>query len=398
MLLENNPYPHDGRVRREAQTLVEAGYQVTVISPAPPGERLYETVDEVRVVRYRAPRERDGFIGYLLEYGYAMTITFFLTLLVSVRYGFDAIHAHNPPDTFVFVALWYRMLGKKFVFDHHDLAPEMYDARFPRSANPIVHRALLALERLTFRNADHVIATNESYKAIAIDRGGLPEERVTIVRNGPEPGRVQSVLPDADLRTRGATIIGYVGELAPHDGVDYLIRALAHLVNGLERQDFHCVVVGTGTSLPSLRQLASDLGIARFVTFTGWISDEQLMRYLSTADICVDPDPSNPFTDRSTMIKMTEYMALGKPIVAFDLPEHRRTAEGAALYARPNEESDLAEKLVELMDDPELRREMAEIGLRRVETELGWPHQQRRLLEAYERILGNPATASKAPS
>jgi glycosyltransferase involved in cell wall biosynthesis len=184
--------------------------------------------------------------------------------------------------------------------------------------------------------------------------------------------------------------------LAPHDGVDYLIRALAHLVNGLERRDFHCVVVGSGTSLPSLRQLASDLGIARFVTFTGWISDEQLMRYLSTADICVDPDPSNPFTDRSTMIKMTEYMALGKPIVAFDLPEHRRTAEGAALYARPNEESDLAEKLVELMDDPELRREMAEIGLRRVETELGWPHQQRRLLEAYDRILGRPTAAPEA--
>jgi len=396
MLLENNPYPHDGRVRREAQTLVDAGYQVAVISPAPPGRRLSETVDGVRVFRYRAPRERDGFVGYLLEYGYAMTATFFLTLFVFVRYGFDVIHAHNPPDTFVFVALWYRILGKKFVFDHHDLAPEMYNARFPRTAKPVVYRALLALERLTFRTADHVIATNESYKTIAIERGGLPEERVTVVRNGPEPGRVQSVAPDAELRTRGATIIGYVGELAPHDGVDYLIRALAHLVNDKDRRDFHCVVVGTGTSLPGLRDLASDLGIDSFVTFTGWIPDEQLMRYLSTADICVDPDPSNPFTDRSTMIKMTEYMALGKPIVAFDLPEHRRTAQGAALYARPNEEADLAEKLVVLMDDPALGRRMAEIGLRRVEAELGWPHQQRHLLGAYERILGNLSPASEA--
>jgi glycosyltransferase involved in cell wall biosynthesis len=393
MLLENNPYPHDGRVRREAQTLINAGYQVTVISPAPPGRRLSETIEGVRVFRYRAPRERDGFIGYLLEYGYAMTATFFLTLRVFVWHGFDVIHAHNPPDTFVLVALWYRMLGKKFVFDHHDLAPEMYDARFPRTAKPIVHRALLALERLTFRTADHVIATNESYKTIAIERGGLPEDRVTIVRNGPEPGRVQRVPPDAELRSRGATIIGYVGELAPHDGVDYLIRALAHLVNNEERRDFHCVVIGSGTSLPGLRDLASDLGIDSFVTFTGWIPDEQLMSYLSTADICVDPDPSNPFTDRSTMIKMTEYMALGRPIVAFDLPEHRRTAQGAALYARPNEEADLAAKLVVLMDDPALRRRMAEIGLRRVEAELGWPHQKRRLLEAYERILGDPASA-----
>jgi glycosyltransferase involved in cell wall biosynthesis len=394
MLLENNPYPHDGRVRREAQTLIDAGYQVTVISPAPPGRRLSETVEGVRVFRYRAPRERDGFIGYLLEYGYAMTATFFLTLRVFMRHGFDVIHAHNPPDTFVLIALWYRMLGKKFVFDHHDLAPEMYDARFPRTAKPIVHRALLVLERLTFRTADHVIATNESYKTIALERGGLREDQVTIVRNGPEPGRVQSVPPDAELRSRAATIIGYVGELAPHDGVDYLIRALAHLVNDEERRDFHCVVIGTGTSLPGLRDLASDLGIDSFVTFTGWIPDEQLMSYLSTADICVDPDPSNPFTDRSTMIKMTEYMALGKPIVAFDLPEHRRTAQGAALYARPNEEADFAEKIIVLMDDPALRRRMSEIGLRRVEMELAWPHQQRRLLEAYERILSKPASAS----
>jgi len=387
MLLENNPYPQDGRVRREAQSLTTAGYRVTVISPAGSGQLGSESVAGVQVYRYPAPKERDGFLGYLLEYGYSMAASALITFYVFVRSGFDVIHAHNPPDTFVLVAAWYKLFGKKFVFDHHDLSPEMYDARFEGRANPAVHRALLLFEKLTFRMADHVISTNESYKEMAIGRGAMAEDRVTIVRNGPQLDRVAPVEADPQLRDGAATVMGYVGVMGPQDGVDYLIRALDILSNELGRADFRCYIVGEGSEVPSLKALVTARGLDEVVRFTGRVSDEELMRVLSTADICVDPDPLSPFTDRSTMIKMTEYMAMGKPIVAFDLKEHRRTAADSAVYATPNDESDFARLLAELMDDPDKRRRMGEAGRHRVETELAWQYQERRLVDAYNQLL-----------
>lgn len=387
MLLENHPYPQDGRVRREAQSLEKAGYQVTVVCPAGSGQARSEVVAGVQVYRYPAPKERDGFLGYLFEYGYSMAMSALITFYVFVRSGVDVIHAHNPPDTFVLVAAWYKLLGKKFVFDHHDLSPEMYDARFEGDANATVHRALLAFEKLTFRMADHVISTNESYREIAIGRGAMPEDQVTVVRNGPQLDRVAPVDPDPQLRNGAGTVIGYVGVMGPQDGVDYLIRALDHLSHQLGRSDFVCYIVGEGSEIPSLKRLVAERGLEGLVHFTGRISDEELMRVLSTADICVDPDPCNPFSDRSTMIKMTEYMAMSKPIVAFDLKEHRRTAEEAAVYATPNDESEFARLLAELMDDPDKRRRMGEFGRRRVEAELAWPHQERQLISAYQRLL-----------
>ncbi len=389
MLLENNPYPQDGRVRREAQSLTAAGYRVTVISPGRPGQAKSEEVDGVLVYRYPAPKERDGFLGYLLEYGYSMAASALITLFVLVRAGFDVIHAHNPPDTFVFIAAWYKLFGKRFVFDHHDLSPEMYDARFGARANPAVHRALLLLEKLTFRMADHVISTNESYKEIAIGRGRMPSDRVSVVRNGPELDRVSPVAPDPALRGDAGCVFGYVGVMGPQDGVDYLIRSLDCLVRELGRSDWACFIVGEGSEVPGLKALAAERGLADLVQFTGRISDEDLMRVLSTADICVDPDPWTPFTDRSTMIKITEYMAMGKPVVAFDLTEHRRTAENAALYATPNDELDFARRLAELMDDAEKRSSMGQEGRRRVEDQLAWPHQQRHLVAAYRTLLPN---------
>jgi len=386
MLLENNPYPQDGRVRREANALTSAGYQVSVICPAANGQPHREIVDGVHVYRYPAPPERDGILGYLLEYGYAMIATFFISLLVFLRKGFDVIHAHNPPDTFALVAGWYKLFGKRFVFDHHDLSPEMYYARFKLDGKPLVYNSLVFFEKLTFRLADHVIATNQSYKAVAMTRGGVPEDHITIVRNGPELGRVRPVAPDPELGGRAKTIIGYVGLMGFQDGVDYLLRALTHLVNDLGRTDFLCIIIGRGDALSSLKALASELGLDTYVWFTGRVSDADLMRYLSTADICVDPDPSNPFNDRSTMIKMTEYMALGKPIVAFDLPEHRVTARDAAVYARPNDELDFAQQLVLLMDNPERRHRMGQIGRARIETELAWSYQEKHLLAAYETL------------
>ncbi len=392
MLLENNPFPQDGRVRREAQALIDTGYRVTVIAPAAPGQARTEEVGGVRVYRYRTPAEREGFFNFVIEYGYALFATFFLTLYVFMRSGFSVIHAHNPPDLFVLVAGWFKPAGVRFVFDHHDLSPEMYSARFGTAAQPVVRRALLFFERLTFRAADHIISTNQSYATIARDRGGVPGHQITVVRNGPDPRRVRLMPGDPELRSKADFIFGYVGEMAPHDGVDHLIRALGHLAREFDRDDFFCVLIGSGGEVPSLEALVAELGLEDKVWFTGQIADaDLLMTYLSTTDICMTPDPSNPYTDRSTMVKMAEYMALGKPVVAFDLPEHRRTAGEAAVYADPNDDRAFARQIAMLMDDPEQRRRMGNMGLFRVEAELAWPHQAERLIQAYTTILGDQA-------
>lgn len=386
MLLENSPYVSDSRVRREAETLVGAGYQVTVISPANSAGPGTMVLNGVRVYRYPLPPTSSGFLGYLVEYGYSLVVAFFLSIYVFFRHGFDIIHAHNPPDLYVLIAAFYKPFGKRFVFDHHDLAPEMYYARFGGQGNPLVFRALQFFERLSCRLADHVIATNHSYRAMEMERGGVPAERITVVRNAPDPKRMRLVEPDPQLRQSGKAIIGYVGALGAQDGLDYLLRALRHLVYDLGRTDFYCVIVGKGDTLPALRQLATELRINDHVHFTGWVSDDDLLRYLSSADICVDPDPKNPFNDRSTMIKMMEYMALAKPIVAFDLTEHRVTAQDAAVYARPNDELDFARRIAELIDDPERRRVMGLRGQERVTTQLEWSHQAAQLLSVYDRL------------
>ena len=389
MLLENNPYPQDVRVRQEARVLAEAGYCVSVICPKRPGQPWRETIEGVRVYRYPAARAPNSRLGYLWEYAYAVAATFVLSLLVFLRDGFDVIHAHNPPDAFVIVAAFYKLMGRRFVFDHHDLAPELYRARFGGDGRDLVYRALVWLEKLSCRFADRVVATNESYSAVEVQRGGVPESRITIVRNGPDLNHLRQAAPDAHLRRKGKTIIGYVGVMGFQDGVDYLLRALRHLVHDLDRTDFYCVIIGVGDAWPSLKSLASQLGLDAYVWFTGRVSDADLVRYLSSADICVDPDPSNEFNDRCTMIKMMEYMALGKPIVAFDLPEHRFTAQSAALYVPPNDELEFAQVLAELMDDPARRQEMGALGRRRVESELAWHYSAQNLLAVYRSLLPN---------
>lgn len=386
MLLENNPYCHDVRVRHEARTLAANGYIVCVICPGGLGEPRCETIDGVRVYRYPAPRAGSGFLAYVWEYGHAMAATFAMSLVVLLREGFDILHAHCPPDMFVLVAVFYKVLGRRFVYDHHDLAPEMYRARFRNNAVPVIYRALLLFEKLCLRLADHVITTNQSYKALEMERGRVPSRRITIVRNGPDCERIQPVEPDIALRQKAKTILGYVGNIGPQDGVDHLVRALHHLIYDLGRRDVYCVIIGKAEISPDLRALAEELHVEDHIWFTGWIPDSDLVRYLSTADICVDPDPSNPFNDRSTMIKMMEYMALGKPIVAFDLPEHRVTAQEAAAYARPNDELDFAREIASLMDDPERRKRMGQIGRERIERELAWVYQEKHLLEAYNAL------------
>ena len=386
MLLENCAYPRDDRVRQEARSLATAGYRVSVICPLDPGQPWRETLDGVCVYRFPAPPPPNGFLGYFWEYGYSMAVTFVISLLVFFREGFDVVHAHHPPDTFVFIAAFYKLFGKRFVYDHHDLAPEMYYARFGGRGNRLVYHALVLLEKLSCRLADHVIATNQSYKMVEMQRGHVPEERITIVRNGPDLGRLRPMESDLVLQRMGKTIIGYVGVMGFQDGVDFLLRALQHLVYDLGRTDFFCALVGAGDALPGLRSLTEELSLADYVLFTGWVEHTEVARYLSAMDIGVAPEPSNSYNDRSTVVKIMDYMALGKPIVAFDLPEHRVTAQDAAVYARPNDELAFARQIAALMDDPQRRQRMGKTGRERIETELGWSYQEKHLLEAYEAL------------
>jgi glycosyltransferase involved in cell wall biosynthesis len=387
MLLQNDSYPGDTRVRHEAQALTAAGYRVTVIAPRRRGQPAAEVVEGVNVERFILTRPGEGALGYVLEYAQSTLFAFAKSLRVLVRDGFDAVHAHNPPDTFFLIGALYKLLGKRFVYDHHDLTPELYHARFPRRDKKLLHRALIELEKLSCRTADHVIATNESYKAIESARSGIPPSRITIVRNGPELEHAAGSAPDAKLREMGKTIIGYVGVMGVQDGLDYLLRALQHLKDDLGRSDFYAVLIGTGDAFKSLLDLSARLDLQDNVWFTGFVSDELLLRYLVSADICVVPDPSNPFNDRSTMTKIMEYMALGKPIVAFDLPEHQVTAQSAAIYARPNDEREFARAIAALMDDPDRRRVMGAEGRRRIKTKLGWSHSVPNLLQVYRTVL-----------
>jgi glycosyltransferase involved in cell wall biosynthesis len=389
MLVENNSYPKDPRVRREAEVLKSAGYEVAVVSPAEKNQKWRQMVNGIHVYRYPAPPAANGVAGYLYEYTYSLMSMFFLSLWVWVQLGFDIIHAANPPDTLVFIAAFYKLFGKRFIFDHHDLAPEMYYARFPQGGNRLIYRLLLFCEKLSCRLADRVLATNASYKAVEMSRGGVAENHITIVRNGPVLKRMeQPANPDLKLKSRADTIIAYAGIIAVQDGVDFLLRAVCHLVYNLRKTNLLCVVIGDGDALPDLKRLGQELGIADYVYFTGWVEDPEIYAgYIATADICVDPSPSNPYSDRCTTIKMMEYMAASKPIVAFDLPEHRFTAESSAIYARANDEAEFARAIAELMEDAPRRRSMGAAGRHRIEHQLAWHYSAPKLLDAYRGLF-----------
>jgi glycosyltransferase involved in cell wall biosynthesis len=386
MLLENSDYEHDTRVRAEAETLQANGYEVTVINRRSRGQKFHEVMSGVHLYTFRMPATASGSLGYLTEYLYATLAMFGISLIVSVRRGFDVVHTHNPPDILFLVAGFYKLFGKRFVYDHHDLGPELYDARFAGRGNPLVRWALVVGEKLACRLADRVIATNASYRVVEMERSGVPAERITIVRNGPDLRIFHPVPPDPDLRRRAGTLIGYIGVMGPQDGVDYLLRAVRHLVFDLKQEDIFCVIMGKGDSVQDLKRLAHELEIEKQVWFTGWVSYDDLLCYLSTVDIGVDPDPSNPFNDRCTMIKMMNYMTMSKPIVAFDLPEHRVTAGDAAAYARPNSELDFAQQINALIADPERQRRMGMLGRQRIESALAWPYQAQNLLNAYATV------------
>jgi glycosyltransferase involved in cell wall biosynthesis len=385
ILVENLPSPFDRRVWQEACTLRNAGHQVSIICPTGAGcQRTFEVIDAIHIYRYRLPTEASGAAGYLLEYASALVQTFILSWRVLLTRGFDVVHACNPPDLLVLIGGFFKLLGKKFLFDHHDLCPELYEAKFGR--RDFLYRLMLRLERLTFRAADVSIATNESYRRIAIERGRMPPERVFVVRSGPSLARLKRLPPDERLKCGRRYLVGYVGVMGRQEGVDYLLRAVQHIVYRLRRRDIQFGLVGGGTALEEMKELAAQLGVAQFVTFTGRVPDDELLAVLNTADVCVNPDAANELNDKSTMNKIMEYMALGKPIVQFDLTEGRFSAQQASLYARRNDAADFAARIVELLDDPARRAAMGAFGRKRVETQLEWRHEVPKLLAAYEAL------------
>jgi glycosyltransferase involved in cell wall biosynthesis len=405
MFVENN-FPADPRVKNEADMLTAAGYSVTVVGLREEDETgMSKVVDNIQV--YSVPRtslftktRKDNpvglqrlwlrliaLMGYMWEYAYFTSACFVMSLYVAMKHGFDVIHAHNPPDTLFLVAAAYKPFGKKFVFDHHDLCPELYRSRY-KADSGFLTAILGLLERGSLKLADVTIATNESYRAIQIARGKVKPENVFVVRNGPNLRRVAYRTPSKRLREMNRTILCYVGALNPQDGVDYLLRSLRDLLYKLGRKDFYCVIMGSGDSLEDLRALAHDLNLEGYVEVTGRVSDEDLMSNLSAADICVDPDPSSPLNDVSTWIKIMEYMALGKPIVTYDLKETRWSAQDAALYITPNNELEFAEGIATLMDRPDLRAQMGEFGRQRIDRDLKWDVVGQNLIRAYEALLG----------
>lgn len=395
IIVENLPSPFDRRVWQEAQALRAQGHAVSIICPKGRGyDKGYEVLEGVHIYRHPLPVEADSALGYGLEYAVALLLEFGLALRIALTRGFDVIHGCNPPDTIFLIARFFKVFGKRFIFDHHDINPELYEAKFAR--HDVWYRLLCRLERWTFATADVSIATNESYRRIAIERGHMDPSKVFVVRSGADLTRVRALPPRAELRRGKKHLVGYVGVIGKQEGLDLLLEAVAYMRRDLKRNDVHFVIVGDGTELAALRQLSRQLSVDDCVEFTGRLPDAALWEIMSTADVCVNPDRANDMNDKSTMNKILEYMALGKPIVQFDLTEGRFSAGEASLYARPNDTADFAMKLCELLDDAERRATMGAIGRSRVEAGLAWHHQVPRLLEAYETAMKSGRAPAKS--
>ncbi len=387
IIVENSTVPVDPRVWNEARSLKQNGYQVTVLCPRRKGyERGYELLDGVHIYRHPMPREGNGSLRYLAEYACALFWQYLYACWIYLRRGFHVIQGCNPPDNIVLVALPFKLLGVKYIFDHHDVCPELYLAKFGTKGT--LYRLLVSLEKLTYRFSDVVMCTNGSYRDLAVTRGGVDTRNAFIVRNGPDLKRLKAVPPNPTL-THGKTyLVGYVGAMGAQDGLDILVDVALH-IKRTGRRDIHFTCVGGGPELPALRTLIRDHDIEDMVNFTGRIPDDEMIAILSTADVCVNPDKPCEMNNISTMIKIMEYMALGKPIVQFDFKEGRISAQSASLYADPNRGvADFASKILWLLDNPEARARMGAFGRQRVERELAWKYSVDELLAAYQRALG----------
>lgn len=386
IIVENLPLPFDRRVWQEANTLKEAGHKVSIICPTGKGyEKRFETINGIDIFRHSLPLEGSGAAGYLMEYSAALFWEFSLSLKVLMKNGFDVIQACNPPDNIFIIGMFYKLFfGKKFIFDHHDINPELYIAKFGRK--DFFYKIMLLWERWTFMTADLSIATNESYKKIAIERGKITPDKVTVVRSGPSLERLRSVPPNPEWKNGRRYMVGYVGVMGQQEGLDHLLEAAETIIFKMGREDVHFVLVGGGTELEEMKNLCKQKGLEDYVTFTGRIPDKLMVEALCSADVCVNPDIANDMNDKSTMNKIMEYMALGKPIVQYDLTEGKFSAREASLYAERNNPSDMAEKIVYLLDNENARNKMGEFGHRRVTEELHWGIEAPKYLNVYKKL------------
>ena len=394
IIVENLPVPFDSRVWKEATSLHSHGYVVTVLCPRGKGYRKgYENLDGVHIYRHPMPKEGNSAAGYVKEYGSALFWEFLYSLWIYMRRGFQVIQGCNPPDTIFLIGLIFKIFGVKYIFDHHDANPELYLSKYNKKG--VFFQAAVFLEGLTYRFSDVVIATNATYRSLAMTRGGLDPEDVFIVRNGPDYEKFRPVPPNDAHKHGKRYMVGYVGTMSIQEGLDILVDIAAYM-RALGRSDIHFTCVGGGPGLPGLREMVDARKLNDMVTFTGRVSDAELLEILSTADVCVNPDRPCEMNNISTMIKIMEYMALAKPIVQFDLKEGRFSAEGASLYAdNENQVADFAAKLLWLLDHPDERRRMGELGKRRVEQELAWQYSEKNLLAAYAKVFGKGRRPAK---
>ncbi|MFI5693010.1 glycosyltransferase family 4 protein [Kribbella sp. NPDC051586] len=391
IIIQNLWVPFDRRVWLECQALVASGYDVTVVCPKGPGDPAYEVIDGVTVHKYKAYAPGGSKVSFVWEYAYSFLLTLRLVFRARKAGKFRVLQACNPPDIFWPIAMLLRRLdGTKFVFDHHDLCPELFQSRFGGTTS-LPYKGLRFLERTTHRTADHVTSTNDSYRRIAITRSGKANHDVTVVRTGPDPDRLQRdpAAVDDSLRRGHRYLVTYIGVMGPQDGVDIVVRAADHIVNNLQRTDIAFTLMGGGDSFDEVVALRDDLGLRDYIEFTGRVPDETVRAVMSTADIGLSPDPKNPLNDVSTMNKTMEYMAFELPVVAFDLIETKVSAADAAVYVEPNDVAQYGEAIVELLDDEVRRRRMGKLGRERVERVLAWKHQQKAYLQVYDALTGH---------
>jgi len=385
ILVQNLPVPFDRRVWQEGLALRSAGYDVHVICPRTTEYPLRrETIDGVTIYRYRPGPEARRFATYLVEYGIAIFCQLYLALRIRLHHRIEITHICNPPDLLFLVALPLMAFGSRLIYDHHDACPELMMAKgHPKTSYQV--RLTQLLEELTYRCCDVAIETNDSYRNIALTRGRMSLDDVFVVRSAPDKGRFSNAQPNEKWRYGRNYLVGYVGVMGLQDGLDYLVDAAQIVIQNWKRNDVQFVIVGSGTELARLRTRVRALGLEDQVIFTGRLSEKELGEVLATADVCVNPDEVNRMNDISTMNKVMEYMALGKPIVQFDLHEGRVSAGDASSYAAPNDTASLAKCIVKLLDDPFARIQMGRIGVHRLETALSWELQIPALLAAYGR-------------
>ena len=386
ILVENLPVPLDRRVWMEATTLEEAGYQVSVICPKGKYTRFYEVIQNVSIYRYPLP-SLESVLGHFLEYAIALPVTFLLTFVVFFRKGFDVIQSANPPDFFFLIGGFFKIFGKYFIFDHHDLMPEICDSRWKGWKHSITYPLSVWAEKQTFKTADRVISTNESYRKVAIHRGGVNPDKVIVVRSAPNKEDFKPVPVNYSLRKGKKYLVGYLGVMGPNDGIEHLLKSIDFIIHSLKRTDIHFTLIGSGDLQPKLQKICTRLDLDEFVDFTGRIPDQKVKEIISTADLGVAPDPKDPLNDVSTMNKIIEYMALEKALVCFDLLEARVSAGTAAVYAKANDIQDFALKIIELLEQPEKRKEMGVYGRKRFVDSLAWDHQKRYLLGLYQELF-----------